>query len=120
MAFPAIFAILVGTGMIAQWALSYLNRQIPELKTEPLHIAFHIAGEMLTAALLVISGAGLLATCAWASPLYLVAAGMLLYTLIVSPGYFAQKGQTIWLLIFGMLALLTVISAFMVGNQLAG
>ena len=45
---------------------------------------------------------------------------MLLYTVIVSPGYFAQKGQTIWLLIFGVLALLTIISALMVGIQLAG
>ena len=115
MTFPAIFAMVVGIGMITQWAMSYFNHQIPELKTEPLRIAFHIVGEMLTAALLVISGMGLLAAYAWASPLYLVAAGMLLYTVIVSPGYFAQKGQTIWIVIFGVLALLTVISACMVG-----
>ena len=56
MNFPAIFAIVVGMGMIAQWAMSFFNHQIPELKTEPLRIAFHIAGEMLTAVLLVISG----------------------------------------------------------------
>lgn len=56
---PAIFAILVGAGMIGQWAMSYRTGQIPELKTEPYRIGFHLAGEMAKAILLIASGAGL-------------------------------------------------------------
>ena len=119
MKFAAIFAILIGIGMTAQWAMSYLTGQIPELKTEPWRIAFHLAGEMLTAVCLIVGGAGLLSGQGWAPAVYLVATGMLLYTVIVSPGYFAQKGQFIWLVIFGMLAVLALFSAFLVGCILA-
>jgi len=110
MLFSAVFAIVVGAGMIGQWTVSFAARQIPELRSEPVRIWFHIAGEMVTAAALVISGIGLLAGVRWASELYLIAAGMLLYTVIVSPGYFAQKGRWIWVGIFGVLFALAVIS----------
>lgn len=36
--------------------------------------------------------------------------GMLFYTVIVSPGYFAQKGQWAWVLIFGALLILGIAS----------
>jgi hypothetical protein len=32
--------------MIGQWTVSYLSRQIPELKTEPYRIWFHMAGDL--------------------------------------------------------------------------
>ncbi len=34
--------------MIGQWSASYLTKQILELETEPIRIAFHIAAEMIT------------------------------------------------------------------------
>jgi hypothetical protein len=43
---PAIFAVLIGVGMIGQWTVSYLSRQIPELKTEPYRMWFHMAGDL--------------------------------------------------------------------------
>jgi hypothetical protein len=100
--------------MIAQWTMSYLTHQIPELKTEPIRIGFHLAAEMATALCLIASGIGLLAGAAWALPCFLVAAGMLLYTSIVSPGYFAQGGQWGWLAMFSAIMLLTVISLMLV------
>ena len=109
MLFPAIFAILVGIGMIGQWSFLYLSKQIPELETERIRILFHIAAELLTALGLIVGGIGLLVNSAWGVPVYLVASGMLLYTAIVSPGYFAQKGQWAWLGMFGALALLALI-----------
>ena len=119
MTFAGLFGILVGVGMLAQWSVSFFNRQIPELKTEPLRIGFHLAGEILTAVCLFVSGIGLLSGSAWAPGVYLVACGMLLCTAIVSPGYFAQKGQYIWLVIFGALVVITVINAILVGSRLA-
>lgn len=100
MTFPGIFALIVGGAMIGQWTLSYLNQRIPELRDEPIRIVFHILAEMVTAASLLVAGAGLLAGQAWARALYPVALGMLFYTCIVSPGYFAQKGDWRWLILF--------------------
>jgi peptidoglycan/LPS O-acetylase OafA/YrhL len=120
MTFPAVFATAVGLGMIGQWTASYLTRQIPELQSEPYRIWFHIAGEMVTALLLILSGIGLITERSWAQPLYLVSVGMLIYTAIVSPGYFAQRGQWIWVLIFAVIVLLAIISAISVAGGAAG
>jgi len=110
MTFPALFGIIVGAGMIGQWLLSYFTHQIPELKTEPIRIGFHLAAELATAMMLVISGILLLAQIAIAGPLFLIASGMLFYTSIVSPGYFAQRGQWGWLAMFGSLIIAGVIA----------
>jgi hypothetical protein len=114
MKFAAIFSIIVGVGMIAQWIMSYLSHQIPELKSEPIRIGFHLAAEMATAICLIVSGIGLLLVASWAVPLYLIAVGMLFYTSIVSPGYFAQQGQWAWLLMFGGIIILTIFSLSLV------
>jgi hypothetical protein len=114
MTFAAIFSLVVGVGMIAQWAMSYFSKQIPELKTEPIRIGFHLAGEMVTALGLIISGIALLSGAGWAIPCFLVAVGMLLYTAIVSPGYFAQQGQWGWLGMFSAIIVLAVISMVLI------
>jgi hypothetical protein len=119
MIFSAIFAIIVGVGMIGQWSLSYASKQIPELTSEPIRIWFHIAGEMVTAITLIVSGIGLLAVTPWAPSLFFISIGMLLYTAIVSPGYFAQKGQWIWVLIFGLVITLAIFSIFAVIGTIA-
>lgn len=110
MLFAALFALLVGVGMVAQWTASFVREQIPELETEPVRIGFHIAAEMVTAFCLIIAGIGLLLNTSWAVPLYLVAIGMLFYTSIVSPGYFAQKGQLGWLGLFALIIILGLVS----------
>jgi hypothetical protein len=120
MTLPGIFAVLVGVGMIAQWAMSFIHQQIPELKTEPYRIWFHIVGEMVTAALLILGGAGILLSQPWAPSVYLLAMGMLFYTVIVSPGYFAQKGQWGLVLVFGVLLVLGIASTLTLINGLAG
>ena len=120
MIFPAVFAIVVGVGMIGQWTASFVSRQIPELTSEPIRIGFHITGEMLTAVALIVSGIGLIIAAAWASVLFLVAVGMLFYTAIVSPGYFAQKGQWGWLAMFAVIVVVGVVSVIIVAPHLPG
>jgi hypothetical protein len=114
MMLPALFALVVGMSMIGQWTALFLSGEIPELETEPYRISFHLAGEGLTAVLLILGGLGLWLSWPWAQPLYLVAGGMLLYTAIVSPGYFVQQGQPIWLAIFLVIVVLSVYSLFTV------
>ena len=112
MNFPALYAIAVGLLIFGQWAFFLITRQVPELKTERVRVLFHIADEFVTAALLIVSGVGLLLQLSWATSVYLIAIGMLLYTIIVSAGYFAQK--RVWPIVgmFAVLLLLTAISLF--------
>ncbi|MDM7999768.1 MAG: hypothetical protein QUS33_07150 [Dehalococcoidia bacterium] len=114
MTLAAIYAILVGVAMIAQWSLSYATRKIPELRTEPIRIRFHIAGEAATALSLVAAGIGLLSSQGWGCTLYLVAMGMLFYTAMVSPGYFAQQGKWQWTVVFAVLIALGIVGVLTV------
>jgi len=114
MFFPALFALTVGVGMIGQWVVSYQTGKIPELKTEPIRIGFHIAAEMCTAAALIAGGILLMVGVPAGRPLYLVASGMLFYTCIVSPGYFAQQGNWAWLGMFSALITTGIIAVFFV------
>ena len=114
MVFSAIYAIIVGIGMIGQWSVSLFANKVPELKTEPFRIAFHLAGEFLTAVSLVAGGLGLITDTSWGQPAYLVSMGMLLYTVIVSPGYFAQKREWPMVIMFAVLFILALVSLALV------
>ena len=103
MKFAGWFFIIVAVLMAGQWGFFLAAGDVPELRTEPLRIGFHLAAEFASAAALLAGGAGLLRGRPWGRALGLFAAGMLAYTCIVSPGYFAQLGQ--WPLV-GMFAAL--------------
>jgi hypothetical protein len=107
MKFAGWYGIVVGLLMVTQWIFFLVTGQVTELQTEPFRIAFHLAGELITACALIVGGIALLQQRAWGVMVYLVATGMLLYSVIVSPGYFAQQGQ--WALV-GMFALLLVLA----------
>jgi hypothetical protein len=107
MKFAGWYGIIVGLLMLAQWGFFLATGQAPELQSAPFQIYFHLAGEFVTAIGLVVAGIGLLTRRSWAVTLYLIMAGMLLYSVIVSPGYFAQQGQ--WLLV-GMFAILLILA----------
>jgi hypothetical protein len=106
--FVAWFSILVGVFILAQWGFTLGTGQAPEVRNEPIRLAFHVAAEFATAAMLIVSGIGLLRQAAWARFLSPTALGMLLYTVIVSPGYFAQQGQWALVMMFAILLSLTV------------
>ena len=110
--FAAYYGIIVGILMFAQWGFFLAAGQVPEVQTEPIRLAFHLAAEFITAAGLVITGIGLLKKWTWARGWFLAAVGMVIYSEVVSPGYFAQQGQWIFVVMFAVLlagALLAVI-----------
>ncbi len=107
MKYIAWYAIAVGILMAAQWIFFLATDSVPEVQTEPIRLAFHLAAEFLTAASLVVAGRAVLQSKAWGRTFLLAALGMLVYTVIVSPGYFAQQGQ--WPLV-GMFAVLLVLA----------
>ena len=111
MKFAGWYGIVVGLLMLGQWGFFLATGSVPELQTAPYEITFHLAAELVTAAGLLAGGVGLLRERPWSAPVYLVSAGMLLYSVIASPGYFAQRGQ--WALV-GLFALLLLLAAWSV------
>lgn len=110
MRFAGWYGIVVGLMMMGQWGFFLAAGQVPELNTEPVRLAFHLAAEFGTAIALIVSGVALVRGRRWGLNVYLVAAGMLLYSVIVSPGYFAQQGQWALVGMFGILLLLALVS----------
>jgi hypothetical protein len=107
MKFAGIFSVIVGIMILAQWIFFIAAGQVPELQTEPIRILFHLAAEGATAVALILSGYGVLTRRSWAKTAGFIALGMLIYTVIVSPGYFAQQG--VWPLV-GMFAVILVLA----------
>jgi hypothetical protein len=114
MTFSALYALIVGVLMIGQWVFFLATDQVPEIKTEPIRIRFHIAAEFLTAIALIVGGVGLLTSQSFGVPLYLISMGMLLYTVVVSPGYFAQKGEWPFVGMFAVVLVLALVSISLV------
>ena len=110
MRFVGWYSLVVGFGMLAQWGFFLATGQVPELQAEPFRIAFHLTGEAATAIALIVSGAALLRRLKWGRDVSFVSLGMLIYTVIVSPGYFAQQGQWPLVAMFGVLLILALIS----------
>lgn len=104
----AIYSLIVGLSMVGMWVMFYISGSIPELETEPARIAMHLTAEFATALALIFAGWGLLAGKRWGYPVYLLATGALLYTMIQSPGYFIQSGDSGFVVMFAVLTLLAV------------
>lgn len=104
----SVYSITVGVAMIATWALLWNSGGIPEMVNKPWELAMHLTAEFTTAALLIVSGIGLLAGQHWASRINVFASGMLVYTLIQTPGYYLQRNGMIFVLMFAVCFLITV------------
>jgi hypothetical protein len=106
MEFAGWSSLAVGVLMLMQWGFFLATGSVPEVSTEPVALGFHLVAEAATAITLLSSG-WMLVRRQGGVVLGLVANGMLIYTVIVSPGYFAQLGQ--WPLV-GMFAALLVVA----------
>lgn len=99
------YGIVVGLSMIGLWSVLLMTGQVPELQTARLQITYHLTAEFLTAVTLLGTGIGVVYGHHWAGGGYLVALGMLLYTVINSAGYYAELGE---FPMVGLFALLTI------------
>ena len=104
-----IFQIVVGSGMIGIWIVSFLKGTVPEIQTEPMRISMHFLAEMATATLLLVSGFTILLRKRLRETLFHISFGALFYTLIVSPGYFAQHDQWGTVTLFLVLLIISVL-----------
>jgi hypothetical protein len=100
--FAATYSMLVGISMIGLWATLFFSNEIPEINSTPIAVSMHIAAEMATAILLIFSSIGLLLKKIWGLQMYMFSMGMLVYTQIQSPGYYAEKGEWAFVVMFAI------------------
>ena len=90
------------------WTLLYITGSIPEFDTEPIRIGMHLVAEIATGIILILVAYGLLNNKKWGYNIYLISMGMLIYTLIVSPGYYAEKGNYFFVSMFAIMLFFTI------------
>lgn len=115
------YSLFMGVSMIGMWIVFYISGSIPELTTKPIELGMHVLAEITTAIFLIIGGLGLLKRRKWSSKIYFLSMGMLIYTLIMSPGYFLQKGElpfVLMFLVFFISAIILVIGSLINENRL--
>ncbi|MFX1470765.1 MAG: hypothetical protein ACFFB8_19170 [Promethearchaeota archaeon] len=103
-----IYAIIVGIGIIGLWTMLLLTNQVPELKTEPVAIRFHITVEMTMGILSLLSGIFLLIGLSWAPYFFILAMGLVIYAVINSSGYYSQRNQWSFVIMFGIILITSV------------
>lgn len=111
----SVYSMIIGIAMLCMWTVFVLTGQVPELSTTPIQVSLHIIGEVATALALLIGGYGLWTNKKWGLQAYMLSMGMLLYTLIVSPGYYAQLGNVVMVgmfTVFFIFAMIFVVLSF--------
>ena len=103
-----IYAIVIGIGIIGLWTMLYQTKQIPELTSEPIAIKFHLAAEITMGILSLISGIFLLIGLSWAPYFFILAMGLVIYAVINSSGYYGQRKQWLFVIIFGIILVASV------------
>ena len=88
-------------------------RQVPELETEPVAIKFHITAEMVMGGLSLISGIFLIIGLSWAPYLFILAMGLIIYAVINSAGYYGQKKQWLFVIMFGIILIVSICLVFL-------
>ncbi|MHC1709615.1 MAG: hypothetical protein AB9819_04335 [Methanomassiliicoccales archaeon] len=105
----AIYCFFIGISMIGMWSVFIATGSVPEIETKPAEIGLHVTAEILTALSLIIGGFGLFVNKSWGFIMYLVASGLLTYTLIASPGYYVTKGEPMFVAMFGVFLALDIL-----------
>ena len=104
----SVYALVVGIGMLGMWLFFIATGNVGEFESRPAEIVFHLIAEFGTALLLIIAAALRFGGKAVGRPLLLTGFGMLLYTVIVSPGYYFQRGEVPFVVMFFVLTVLTI------------
>ncbi|MFX0040386.1 MAG: hypothetical protein ACFFCY_13915 [Promethearchaeota archaeon] len=103
-----IYAIIIGLGIIGLWTMLVLTKQVPELQSEPVAIKFHITAEMIMGILSLVSGIFLLIGFPWATYFFILAMGLVIYAVINAAGYYGQKKQWSFVIMFGIILIASV------------
>jgi hypothetical protein len=106
----AYYSIFIGFTILIFWINVLTQGQISEGKTE---ITFHLLSEFLMAVICLISGILLLKNSPGAMMLNILGLGMVIYSVLNAAGYYGERGNTIMMLMFSLLFILTSIAVFL-------
>ncbi len=110
----AVYCFFIGVSMIGMWSVFLSTGSVPEIDVKPAEIGLHLIAEFSTAIFLIIAALGLLTKKDWGFNAYLIASGLLTYTLIVSPGYYVTRDEIIFVAMFALFLIIDlVLLAFM-------
>ena len=104
-----VYCVVVAVIMASWWALEIRHGAMSRPDRRRAEIRLHVAGELLTAAALLIGGLWLIA--GEEKMLALVGLGMLMYTVVVSPGYFVARHELAPVAMFAVLTVMTWLGA---------
>jgi len=116
MKFAGWYSTIVGVLNLGMWAIFLATGQVPELQTAPLEISFHLTAELGMALVLIVGGVAILTNRSWGKFIFLIALGMLLYSVVNSSGYFAQLSQWQFVGIFAVLLVFALVSLIKVAR----
>jgi len=103
-----IYAIIIGIGVLGLWTMLLLTKQVPEFKTEPVAIVFHLTAEITMGILSLVSGIFLLIGFSWAPYFFILAMGLVIYAVVNAAGYYGQKKQWAFVIMFGIILITSV------------
>ncbi len=86
----SLYTIIIGITMLGMWFLLLIKREVPDLKTKPTQIFFHLVAEFLTAVMLIIGGIGFIMNQPWGMAIFFIAIGMVIYSTINAAGFYGQ------------------------------
>ena len=110
-----IISIIIGLGILGLWGMLLLTGNVPELVSAPISITFHLIAEFSMGILMLISGIALLCRARWASWLFVLSSGLVIYAVINSAGYYGQAGN--WAMVgmfMGLLVVTVVLGALLI------
>ncbi|MDX1357291.1 MAG: hypothetical protein R3232_00520 [Clostridia bacterium] len=105
----SIYALAIGIMMLCMWVFFIIAGMVPEFESRPVEITLHLVAEFATAGALIFSGIIMLRKNPIGKWFYPLSMGMLLYTLVVSPGYYIQSGDYSFVIMFGVLIILSLV-----------
>lgn len=99
------YSIVVGISIISMWALILTTEEIPE---GPVELTFHLIAEFLMALATIVAGILILRKHNLGRGFALAAHGMVIYSVLNAAGYYAERGESIFPLIFILLMLVSL------------
>ena len=105
----AAYAIVVGILIIDLWAVLYVRKAIPEIRTARREILTHVGAEAMTA-LVLLAGGALNFLSSGSTWILLIGMGMLLYSVLNSSGYYWHRKAYAPVVMYMVLGILSVAS----------
>ena len=109
----SMYAIVTGLGMIGVWIMLLVTGNDPQLQNEletiPLSITMAIISDVLTGTTLMAAGIGLLMKKEWSIKVFLLSMGFLFYSVINAAGFYGQRGDIGFVIMFAVIFILAII-----------